>query len=191
MFACRANRGTVLINSNMLPGDATNLMDRTELEQQGRLACYFLADFLIEYFPGFENSYLVDTAAEMGVRVSRWLKGRHTLTEREHAGGMAFEDSVGMITFIDHSVKPLRRYQAGGHIPFGCLVADRPSNVIVGSGKSASTNPEGLLRGQVGCLVIGQAAGTAAALACQTNVPVNKTDISKLRAALESQGVIL
>ena len=191
MFASRTNRSNVLINSNMLPGDATNLMDRTELEQQGRLACYFLADYLIECFPGFGNAYLLDTAAEMGVRVSRWLKGRYTLTAHEHSEGVAFDDSVGMITFVDHSIKPFRRYLKGGQIPFGCLVANRPVNVVVGSGKSASTQPEGLLRGQVGCLVVGEAAGTAAALACDEQASVNAVDVKRLRTVLGSQGVIL
>lgn len=74
---------------------------------------------------------------------------------------------------------------------FGCLTADRPVNVVCGSGKNASTEPRGLLRGQMTCMMIGQAAGTAAALAAQTGVPVNMVDVPALQAALVAQGMDL
>jgi len=191
MFACRANHGMVLINSNAAVGNDLDPLRKSECEEEGRLVAKTIADFLVRHFPGFEQAYLVDTATEMGTRGTRRLRGRHMLTMEEYHAGARFPDVVGRTTEVTRkSASPTRLRQAG-EIPFRCLVADHPENVICGSGKSASTEPRGVLRGQLGCMVIGQAAGVAAALAAQSGVPVNAVNITALQAALIAQGVDL
>jgi len=191
MFACRANRGMVMINSNAAIGDDLDPLRKSECEEEGRLAAKVIADFLVKHFPGFKQSYMVDTAAEMGTRGTRRLRGRHMLTMEEYHTGASFPDVIGRTTEVERKSASPGRLRQAGEIPFRCLVADTPKNVICGSGKSASTEPRGVLRGQLGCMVIGQAAGIASALAAQAGVPVNAVDIPALQAALIAQGADL
>jgi hypothetical protein len=191
MWASRASHGMVLINSNAAVGNDLDPLRKSECEEEGRLAAKVIADFLVKHLPGFEHAYMVDTAAEMGTRGTRRLRGRHMLTMEEYRTGARFPDVVGRTTEVDRKSEPPGRLRQAGEIPFRCLVADTPSNVVCGSGKSASTEPRGVLRGQLGCMVIGQAAGTAAALAAQAGVPVNAVEIPSLQAALVAQGVDL
>ena len=190
MFACRGNHGTVLINSCAFKGDEHDIVRKSECEEEGRLVSKQLADFLVRHFPGFEQAYIVDSAAEIGIRYSRWLEGKHTLTKADYSSGKHFPDVIGRTTEIDRSPPPGRFHQAG-EIPLSCLIADAPSNAICGSGKSASTDPCGLLRGQVGCMVVGEAAGTAGAVATGEKRPVTTVSIETLQSALKAHGVLL
>ena len=190
MFACRINHGMVLINSCAFKGNEFDIVRKSECEEEGRLVAKYLSDFLIRSFPGFEEAYIVDSAAEIGVRYSHWLDGKCTFTSDEYGSGKRFDDAIGRAAGIDRSPPP-GRYRQAGEIPFGCLISDTPKNAVCGSGKSASTDPCGLLRGQVTCMIIGEAAGTACALASLENVPVNTVDVRKLQKQLRTQGVSL
>ncbi|NPV49260.1 MAG: FAD-dependent oxidoreductase [Armatimonadetes bacterium] len=191
MYACRAKPGTVLVNSCAFAGDDLDVRHKSECEAEGRLLVRVLADFLVARFPGFADAYLLDTATEIGSRRTGRLCGLHTLTADEYRSGQAFPDAIGRTTEIDHTSPDRRRYAQAGQIPLRCLVSERPVNVICGSGKSASTDPCGLLRGQVGCMVVGQGAGTAAALAAAEGIPVAQVDPERLRAHLAVAGVSL
>ena len=190
MFACAVNHGTVLINSCAFKGNEYDIVRKSECEAEGRLVAKYLADFLKGHFPGFQNAYIVDTASEIGMRYYHRLDGRYTLTRDEYSSGKHFHDVVGRTTEIDRNPPPGRCRQAG-EIPFSCLTATAPVNAVCGSGKSASTDPFGLLRGQVGCMVIGEAAGTACALASKDGVPVSAVNVLRLQELLRAQGASL
>ena len=191
MYGNRALPGVVLVNSCAFDGVAFDPVRRSRCEEEGRAVAAVLAEFLRSHFPGFSTAHLLDTAAELGVRLSRRLLGRHVLTGEEYRGGLRFADTVGRTTEVDRSGPAPTRYARGGEIPLRCLLADWPSNVICGSGKSACTDPAGLLRGQVGCMVIGEAAGAAAALAAARSVALNELDPDVLRRHLRAAGVDL
>jgi len=63
--------------------------------------------------------------------------------------------------------------------------------LIVGSGKSVSTQPRGLVRGQVPCYVLGQAAGVAAAFASRAEKPCPGVDVQSIQRELLRQNVYL
>ena len=193
MFASRANHGMVLINSMGMTADPYDIVAKSQCEEEGRLAAKHLADFLVKHYPGFKNSYIVDTATELGVRQLRVLSGKYTLTEEEFLAGKRFDDVVGRAITMNWAPPPDRgRSVVAGEIPFRCLVADAPVNVICGCGRSASTSAGhkwSFLRIQVPTMVIGQAAGTAAALATAQGVPVTAVDIPLLQKTLKAQGV--
>jgi len=189
LYGSRAVPGVVLVNSNACNGVEFDVEARSRCEEEGRFAAKVVADFLRAHFPGFADAFLLDTAAELGIRHARRLRGKCTLTRENHRTGRRFPDSVGRTTGVDRTGEHPTRYACGGEVPFGCLVADRPGNVVCGSGKSASTDPVGLLRGQVGCMVVGQAAGAAAGLAALHGVPVRDLDTEDLRRHLAAQGV--
>ena len=49
-------------------------------------------DFLHKYVPGFEQSFLLQTATCVGVRETRRIRGAYVLTREDVTGGAAFED---------------------------------------------------------------------------------------------------
>lgn len=76
-------------------------------------------------------------------------------------------------------------------IPFGVMVPASADNLLVASGKSVSAVPQTMLRYQSAGMALGQAAGTAAALAARDNILVRDIDIQKLQSTLVAQNVYL
>ncbi|MHC4985105.1 MAG: FAD-dependent oxidoreductase [Planctomycetota bacterium] len=191
LFSARCNRGTVVINSNWFIGDCYDVLAESEREEEGRLLAEMQAEFLIKHFPGFENAYLVETAAEIGHRISRTFIGRFRLSADEFEDGKRFPDTVGLVTEVDRRTKPFGLLRQAGHIPLGIAIGDETPNVIVGSAKNPCVERPGMIRGQSGCLVLGRAAGIAAAEAVKQNVPVNAVDVAAVQAELRRQDTVL
>ena len=191
MFSARCNRGTVLINSNWFYGDCYDVIAESEREEDGRLLAEMQAEFLIKHFPGFENAYLVETASEIGHRISRTFIGRTRLSADDFEDGKRFPDTVALVTEVDRRTKPFGLLRKAGNIPLSILLGDETPNVIVGSAKNPCTERPGMIRGQAGCLVVGRAAGIAAAEAAKQSVPVNAVDIAAVQAELRRQDTVL
>lgn len=191
LFAARCNRGVVLINSNFFYGDCYDVIAESEREEEGRLLAKMQAQFLIDHFPGFEDAYLLETAAEIGHRISRTFVGKMTLSVNDFQDGKAFPDVVGLVTEVDRRSKPFGLLRQAGQVPLGILIGDQPPNAIVGSAKNPSTEKPGMMRGQAGCLVLGRGAGVAAAEAVKQGAPVNAVDVGKVQDELRRQNTRL
>lgn len=77
-------------------------------------------------------------------------------------------------------------------IPFRALVQDKyPNFIAAGRMINADAQAYGAIRVMVNLNQIGEAAGTAAALCLQENVPVNKLRSDKLRRTLKAGGSII
>lgn len=77
-------------------------------------------------------------------------------------------------------------------IPYRCLTALGFSNLLV-SGRCISATMEGMSSSRVmgTCMAIGQAAGTAAAMAARDGISVQDVDVSALRSALCADGALV
>ena len=77
-------------------------------------------------------------------------------------------------------------------IPYRCLLSVRVPNLIA-SGRCISATHEGMAGARVmaTCVAIGQAAGTAAALAVQDWVPPAAVDVAMLREGLRADGQLV
>ncbi len=191
LFSARCNHGTVLINSNKSWGDCYDVIAESEREEEGRLLAELQSEFLIKHFPGFENSYLLETATEIGHRVSRTFKGKSTMSFNDFQDGKKFPDVVGLVTEVDRRTKPFGLLKKAGNIPLGILIGDKPPNAIVGSAKNPSGEGPGMLRGQASCLVVGRGAGVAAAAAVKQGVAVNAVDVAGVQDELRKQDTLL
>jgi len=150
-----------------------------------------------------EDSYLIDTAVQMGVRETRHLVGEYTLTADDIKNLTIFEDSIGLgSAFIDiHNVegpgmdrRSGYRLPEGGYyaIPYRTLVPKEIDGLLVaGRCHSATHEAAGSTRWMTQCMVMGQAAGTAAALSIAENVAPRQIEAKGLQDSLKSQGVIL
>ena len=191
LFSARCNKGTVLINSNWFYGDCYDILEESEREEEGRLLAEMQAEFLIKYFPGFESSYLVETATEIGHRISRTFIGKKRLMKDDFEDGKKFDDVIGLVGEVDRRTKPFGLLEKPGNLPLSMIVGDKPANAIVGSAKNPCTEKPGMTRGQAGCLVLGRGAGVAAAEAVKQGVGVNSVNIEGVQKELKRQGVIL
>ena len=74
--------------------DPLSNKDLTRMYQEGREQADFFARFIRENIPGFQNSYLIDTASLLGVRESRRVVGEYILKTLDFARGSKFDDAI-------------------------------------------------------------------------------------------------
>lgn len=172
--------------NNSFPGvDALNIEDLTRVEKETREQMMVTLEFFRESMPGFRDSFLLDSAPQMGTRASRRLGGEHTLTKSEMLNGQSFQDTIATCASgVDD--RPLI------HIPFRCLLPEKIDNLLV-AGRCISTDfvTQTITRIIPSCMATGQAAGTAAAIAVKEGVSPRGIDRSDLRSALLKDGVYL
>jgi hypothetical protein len=128
--------------------------------------------------------------------------GDYVLTGEDVLDGHTFADSVGYcgatvdIHDVDGGQEKTRMEAIRGgklyQIPFRILLpAGLDGLLVAGRCVSADRVACGSIRQQAGCIVTGQAAGVAAGLAAQNNVPPRKVKIGDLQTALRAQGAVV
>lgn len=192
---------TQLTNEDGSAVDGTDAVALSRAESEGRRQAVEYLRFLRARVPGFERAYVLDIAAQVGIRETRRLVGRHVLTREEVLGCADFEDSIGVNGWPveNHVAGDVRwEWQAAGsrgynQLPFRMLVPrEGPPNLLV-AGRCASMTHEGQSAARVsgGCFVMGQAAGTAAALALAQSVAPGALPGAALRARLGQDGAFM
>jgi hypothetical protein len=181
------------------PIDGSDALALTQGEIEGRAQAERLAEFLRRKMPGFENAFLSDTAARLGIRETVHVRGRYTLTEEDVMGLRKAPDGIG------RSGWPIELHIPGGEtdwrflprgeyytIPFPCLIPEGSENLLA-IGRCISATREGFasVRTIGPCMLEGQAAGVASVLAMRGGTPFAKLDVGALRARLAELGVPL
>lgn len=184
--------------------DATSRRDLTRAAVEMRRKLWRNMEFLRRHVPGCENISLITTAAAMGVRETRRIQGEYVLDIDDVLDARQFPDQVFRYgCYVDiHAVLPegqrseyadrnLEPGQSYG-VPYRCLVPRGVEDMLV-AGRCFSATHEALasVRMMPACMAMGQAAGTAAALALQRECHPRDLDTDDLRAALDAEGVIL
>ena len=186
--------------SRMHGVDATDAEHLTRAEIEGHRQVVYLVDFLRKRVPGFEDCYLLDTGSQIGVRETRRIMGDYVITAEDVFAARRFEDAIARVSFpIDiHDVKGGGGFFEGPRdgpyytIPYRCLVPRGIENLLVaGRCISATHEAHGSLRVMPPCFATGQAAGTAGALALETNTSPRHADTVLLREALIQQGALV
>jgi len=188
--------GEVAINMAKVVFDGSDALSLSNAEVEGRKSVMDVMNFLKKYVPGFENSYLIDTAHHIGVRETRRIIGDYVLTKEDVINDKKFEDGIAMCGyFMDvHAPGGKQQHFRGGtikgfDIPYRCLLPKNVDNLLVaGRAISSTFEAQGAIRIMATCMAIGQAAGTAAALATIEGITPRKIDIKRLRRTLKEQG---
>lgn len=200
MFSLR-EREVTLNTAKILDIDATRTEDLTRAEIEGRRQVVEIAKFMKQHVPGFENSYLRETAAHIGIRETRRIMGEYVLTEEDVLTGKRFDDSIacsaytidihnpegaqGLVVQID---KDAEYYS----IPYRCLVPLEIDQLLTaGRCISCTHKALGSVRVTIVCMAMGQAAGTAAAIATHNKTAPRSVDIHRLRKVLAKQGAVV
>ncbi|MBN1190192.1 MAG: FAD-dependent oxidoreductase [Dehalococcoidales bacterium] len=181
-------RNDVIWVNNWIPGlDCTKVEDLTKLEVEMRQIMRRGHDFMKKNIPTFENSFILDTASQTGTRGSRRLAGEYIIKPQDLDSNQAHEDTVAIFPRLGAS--------GGGrfvYFPYRSLVPVRVEGLLVaGRSFSSLVNANNMLNLIPHCIAMGQAAGTAAALALSRGTSLRKVDYRELQRRLKEQGVPL
>ncbi len=190
------------INTSRIMGiDGTDSESLTRAETEGREQVDQIFAFFRKYVPGCENAKLLQTGSTVGIRETRHIKGMKRLTVASLLGCETPEDSVMIAAnSVDIHGKfgpRSNEYIAlpeGKHygVPYGTMVPEGCGNLLV-SGRciSAESDASGAVRVMPPCMALGQAAGTAAAMAAAADCSAAGVDTAALRERLAAAGVKL
>jgi hypothetical protein len=176
--------------------DASDPVALTQAEIEGRRQALEYARFLRDNVPGFEQAQLSWLSHPIGVRETRRVYGRYRLTREDCLTARKFEDAIGACG------APIEDHHAGTDttwaylppgmtydIPYRCLLPQKITALLVaGRCFSATHDAHASCRSMAQTMTMGQAAGTAAALAVQGDRLPHEIDVSQLQAQLLAMG---
>ena len=180
--------------------DPTSPEDVTKAEIIAREQVQEVYAFMKRHAKGLDNSFLMMTASEIGVRESRKIVGEYVLTEQDCRACVKFEDAIAACNYdIDihnpegsgtsHYYFPEGAYYT---IPYRSLIPKGVSNLLV-AGRCISSNhgAQASYRIMPTVCSIGEAAGVAIGLAVKHHCTVRDVDVRELQAILKRQGAFI
>lgn len=193
------NLGMVTVLGPQLPD--VNGLDSDDITKAEIIMSDMLTDWMkiLKQLPGFENAYIVDIP-EIGIRETRHIEGDYLLKFMDVYERKDFADCIGFGAHpIDTIPRPAWLKNPNGglpngwffKIPFSILLAKNINNLLT-AGRCVSATHEacGCIRPTVQCMVTGEAAGTAAAMAVKQNLKLRQLSIEDLRKQLKKQNVM-
>lgn len=189
--AIASSRNDITWINNFLEGyNILDVEDLTKVEVVVRKAMLPVKDYFKKNLPGFENSFLFDSAPQTGTRGSRRLIGEYIFTEDDMKNGATFEDAIAVFTRGAGAGPAPSGPPPRLEMPYRCLVPKTMDGLLV-AGRNFSSDTVMNTRFNIiqPCIAMGQAAGTAAALAVQSNAEPRKVDYKALRKRLAAQGI--
>lgn len=175
--------------------DALDFRRLSELQQQHRLEIWESVRE-IQSTPGYEEVFLLDTAPQQGVRMSRILKGEYQLTLEDSMTFRSFDDVIGINggwTSVLYRGKDVQWDERPmWQIPYRSLVPKKTQNLLV-AGRCFSFQQDLFQDTRVigTCLVTGHAAGVAAAIAANSGNSTKQVDIRHVQKTLKEQNAFL
>ena len=156
--------------------------------------------FLREKIPGFEDCYVMYESPVPGTRESRSIVGEYTLDDEDVFQGRSFDDSIavgGPRGSSTHSITGIwgdgmtSTLEGPFGLPYRMIVPKELDNLLT-SGRcvSATFSAFGAIRDQANCMSLGEAAGTAAALASKKGIKPRDLDVKEIQEALSAQGAV-
>jgi len=166
--------------------DGLDIAELSRLEVEHRRSIRMRLEKLRQT-PGGDKLFVLQTAPQIGVRITRLLASTHRLTDAEARTGKRPADTIAVGgTYGAGSNKP------GFAIPYGTLIPKKLDNLIVaGRCLDAETSMVEDMRLIATCLLTGHAAGAAAAMAAQGGCRPRDVEVPKLQQLLVRQGAYL
>lgn len=181
--------------------DPTDPTDVTRAEILARKQVREIYQFMKEHAEGLEDSFLMSTAAEIGVRESRMIVGDYVLTEADCRAFTKFDDAVAACNYdIDihnpegsgtsHYYFPEGAYYT---IPYRSLIPRTTSNLLVaGRCISSDHGAQASYRTMPTVCCIGEAAGAAVGQAVKAGCgDVRGVDVHALQKTLSAHGAFV
>ena len=178
--------------------DGTDPVALTGAEIEGRRQALEYARFLHDFVPGYENAVLSWLNPSIGVRETRRVYGEYRLTKEDCLSARKFEDAIGACGAPMEDHRP--GTDTGWHylpdgmtydIPYRTLVPQKVSGLLVaGRCFSATHDAHASCRSMAQTMTMGQAVGTAAALAVAGDELPHAINVSHLQERLLEMGAL-
>ena len=190
--------GLVSVNITRTAADATSGESVTAAECRLHEDVHTPFALLKAHVPAFKDSYLLTSAPQVGFRESRRIRGIYTLNAEEYASAHHYPDSVARgahpidIHRAADTKQDVRFLDKAGYIPYRAMIAEGFDNLLVaGRCISADRAAFASVRVMATAMALGEAAGTAAALAVREKCGTTELNLSLLRETLLAQGAII
>jgi hypothetical protein len=190
------------LNVNMLPtmdgAEFMRLGYREAMEECSKRTLAHWHD-LQTRFKEFSRFKLVWTAPALGIRETQRIVGDNVLTEHDLRAGISGQKHDDIICLADHAMdthgshnKGIGELKEPYGVPYRCLIPKGRRNLLIACrAASFSSLAASSCRLSRTMMQLGQAAGTAVALAKQLNVELPDVPPGQLRVALRKQHVQL
>lgn len=191
----------VIVNMTRVHGE--NPVDPFSLSRaamEGRRQVWNLVGFMKKHIPGFEHARLIMSGPRIGVRSSRRIQGVYRLTARDILDERRFEDAIAACGYpidihsADGAGTDSTHLRDGAYytIPYRSLLSSALKNLMA-AGRNIATEfaAQASTRVTPCCTALGQAAGTAAAMAAAQKVLPGCVDTAALQARLKENGAFI
>jgi hypothetical protein len=112
------------------------------------------------------------------------------MTAKDMDSSELFKDTIAVFPDVDRGEASLKSPLTC--MPYRCIVPKTVDNMLIGCRAFSSDDVTNNIFNLIPhCIALGEAAGTAAAIAIQDQTSVRKVDISKLQEQLKKQNVLL
>lgn len=199
--------GHILTYATTLPGIVTcNMTNATDIDgtcaddlTKATIVCRrqmsYIVKYLREFVPGYENCFIISSASLIGIRETRHFIGKYILTEQDILEAKVFDDYVVKDAHFNFDVHNItgsgldktgvqkKFTQNNGYtIPYRCLLLETKENLLLcGRNISGTHMAHSNFRAMPICLGIGEAAGTAAAIAIRKCCGLAEIDAKEIR----------
>ena len=180
--------------------DPTDPVQVTRAEIEAREQVFEVFDMLKENIPGFEDAYVMSTGLQIGIRESRMVEGEYKLTVDELKALARFDDAIAVANYDIDIHNPegagTSHYYFGKgewyEIPYRCLIPKDCQNLLV-AGRCISSDHEAQASYRIMpyCAELGQAAGAAVSVACDSGKTLRTIDIKQLQEILRSEKFVI
>jgi hypothetical protein len=160
----------------------------TRVEFLGREKMLLACEFFKKNIPGFEDSFIIFSAPQLGTRGARRVRGDYMVTSKDLLSNEPFEDTIAIFPGLDRGEASLAHPET--YIPYRSLLPARVENMLVACRAFSSDQEVNNFFNLIPhCIAFGEAAGTAAALSLSQGVSVRNIDFPSLRRQLTAQNV--
>lgn len=186
----KQHEGVVWIHHLIGSLHQTDPEEMTYIDVKTRNMCIKSWELLRKYMPGFEDSYVMLTAPQLGTSGGRRVVGEYYLTEKDMNTNEPFDDTIAI--FADNDRGELSLKYPKTYVPYRALVPKETEGFLVACRAFSADHEFSEYFNLIPhCMCFGQAAGAAAAIAIKDGVSVRDVDYLKLRAELLKHGAIL
>ena len=192
--------GELMVNATRLAGQDGRVLnvidpvDFTEAEIFGRKQMREYARFLKGFVPGCEESYVVDTSVEVGIRQTRSIEGVEKLSNDDVVNCRKNEDSICRSPWpieLHSGTKPKLHWliEDWYDVPYGTLLPKFGENIIV-AGRCLSAEHEALASARVTAQTFeyGHAAGQACVLSLKNDISFRELSGKDVRDQMVAAG---
>lgn len=191
------NPARITINGTRINGlSACNPLEVTQAEIEGRRQAQDILHLFRHHIPGGAGVRLLQTGPQVGVRESRRIEGRAVLTEADVRAARDSNTSVVRCAYpidVHHPDGEGTQFEKNERglvygIPWNCLLPLNATNLVAaGRCISATHEAAGSFRVMPTCMGLGEAAGTAVALAAKAGGALHEVTAERIRAVMDAR----